>query len=379
MIRSRKYRLAIALLLVFGLVAAACGSDDDDSSSSDDEAATADDAAADDAAADDAAGDDAAADECIAPADGSTETITFQLDWVPNTNHTGLFVADEMGWYAEEGIEWEVLPYSGGNGDTIVAEGAADFAVSFQNSIVLARPAGVPITAVAAVLQQTAEAIAVVADRDDLASPKDLDGQLYAGFGGPFEVPVMTAIIQADGGEGEFEAVILDTAAYEAVYNGSADFVIPFKTWEGIEAELTGQPLKYFEYEDYGAPSHYSVIIVAADDWLAENDCLTERFLRATQRGYEFGAANPDEASQILIDANPGVFNDEELVFTSQELMANEYFLDENGTWGLIDDARFAAYSGWLYDAGIVVDGQGNPLPDEPDWTEYHDTSNVPS
>jgi ABC-type nitrate/sulfonate/bicarbonate transport system substrate-binding protein len=359
MTRSRQFNLFIALLMVFGLIAAACG-DDDDAAPSDDAAASEDASAS--------SGDGAAAE---------TETVTLQLDWVPNTNHTGFFVADEMGYYAEEGIEFEVLPYSGGNGDTIVAEGQAEFAISFQNSITLARPAGVPVKAVAAVVQHTAEAIAVRADATDISSPKDLDGKLYAGFGGPFEVPVMTAIIQTDGGQGEFESVVLDTAAYEAVYNGSADFVIPFKTWEGVEAELNNEPLKYFEYADYGVPDSYSVLIIAADDWLADNGDIADRFLRATKKGFEFAAENPQEAGQILIDANPGVFNEPELVFQSAELMANEYYLDDAGAWGTIDPDQFAGYAGFLFDAGIVVDEGGNPLEAEPDWTEFFDTSHL--
>ncbi|MDH3752860.1 MAG: ABC transporter substrate-binding protein [Acidimicrobiia bacterium] len=363
MTRTRRTRWLLALFLIFTLVAAACGSDDDDSAS--------------DTAADDTAdsGTEQADDAGDAGAGDELETITFQLDWVPNTNHTGIYAADVNGYYAEEGIELEILPYSGGNGDTIVAEGLADFAVSFQNSITLARPAGVPIKAVASVVQHTVEAIGVKADRDDIASPKDLDGLTYAGFGGPFEVPVMTAVIQADGGTGEFETVVLDTAAYEAVYNGAADFVIPFLTWEGIEAELREEPMKYFEYADFGLPDQYSVVIVASEEWLAENEDLATRFMSATKRGYEWGAANPDEASQLLIDANPGVFNEPELVERSQALMSDEFFLDENGEWGTIDVDRFAAYSSFLYNAGIISDADGNSLAEEPDWSEFVDTS----
>jgi len=368
----------IAAPIALALIATACGGDDDSGG----DAETTADATADAAteAEDTADAGDATEAEATSQADdtadvGEPETVTLQLDWVPNTNHTGIFVADALGYYADAGIDLEVLPYSGGNGDTIVAEGLADFAVSFQNSITLARPAGVDITTVAAIVQHTAEAIAIRADRDDIETPADLDGKLYAGFGGPFEVPVMQAVIQAAGGTGEFESVVLDTAAYEAVYNESADFVIPFKTWEGVEAELTGEPLRYFEYIDYGLPDQYSVIIVASPEWLSGNDDLAQRFLDATRQGFEYGASHPDEAAQILIDANPGVFNDPELVAQSQELMANEYFLDDNGSWGCVDNERFSAYSGFLYDAGIIVGEDGSPLTEEPDWSTFIDMS----
>ncbi|MEQ9161307.1 MAG: ABC transporter substrate-binding protein, partial [Ilumatobacter fluminis] len=311
MTRRRTLTRLVTAPLLLGLVVAACGDDDETDDTSADETTDSSEPA------------DEMSDEATASSEDMSEgasepveleTVSFQLDWVPNTNHTGLYVADALGYYADAGIELEILPYSGSSGDTIVAEGQGDFAISFQNSITLSKPAGAEITTVAAVVQHAAEAIAVRADRDDIASPADLDGKLYAGFGGAFEVPVMTAVIQAAGGEGEFESVILDTAAYEAVYNDSADFVIPFKTWEGIEAELSDEPLKYFEYTDYGLPDQYSVIIIAQEAWLADNADLATRFLDATRRGYQYGIENPDEAAQILIDENPGVFSEPELV-----------------------------------------------------------------
>ena len=172
-----------------------------------------------------------------------------------------------------------------------------------------------------------------------------------------------------------YRAVVLNTAAYEAVYNGSADFVIPFVTWEGIEAELRNEPLKYFEYVDYGLPDSYSVLVISNPSWLSENADLAERFLAAVRKGFEFGAANPAEAAQLVIDANPGVFNDPELVIQSQELMANEFFLDESGRWGCIDDEQFAGYSRFLFEAGIVAGEDGEPLTEEPDWSTFHDMS----
>ena len=164
---------------------------------------------------------------------------------------------------------------------------------------------------------------------------------------------------------------MLDTAAYEVVYNGSADFTIPFVTWEGVEAELNDQPLGIFYYQDYGLPDIYSVIIVASEDFIGANTDLVARFMRATARGFQWGAENSDAAAQVLIDTNPGVFTLEQLVFDSQKLMASDYFLDDNGVWGTLDPARFAAYSIFLYSAGILQDEGGDPLTVEPNWADF--------
>jgi ABC-type nitrate/sulfonate/bicarbonate transport system substrate-binding protein len=264
--------------------------------------------------------------------------------------------------------------------EDVVSAGQADFGITFHNSMVITAPQGVPVVAVAAVLQKTAEAIGVKADRADIASPKDLDGKTYAGFGGPQEEPILKAIIQADGGKGEFKVVNLTTAAYEAVYSGAADFTIPFVLWEGIEATLENEPVKYFQYADYGLPNQYSVMLETSKDALANKADMVKAFVAASQKGWEYAAANPKEAGQLLIDANPGVFTNTELVFQSAQKMADEgYLLDAKGRWGTIDPTVFSTYADFLLKAGIVVDESGKTLTTAPDWKQFIDTTVLPA
>ena len=118
-----------------------------------------------------------------------------------------------------------------------------------------------------AILQKTASAIGVLAD-GPIQRPRDLDGKTYAGFGYPNEVPTLKAVIQADGGTGDFTVATLDAAAYEALYNKQADFTIPFTAWEGVEAEQRGIGLRYFQFADYGFPEFYQVVLACDRQWL---------------------------------------------------------------------------------------------------------------
>ena len=310
---------------------------------------------------------DVAATEAAAPAE--LTTISLALDWVPNTNHTGFYVADAMGWYEESGVKFEILPYSGAPPDTLVGTGTADFGISFAPSLSFAVASGLPLVSVMAILQRPASAIAVRADRDDIQSPADLDGKLFAGFGAPFEDPLLKTVIQNAGGEGKFETVVLDTAAYEALYSGAVDFVIPFMTWEGIEAELRGTPMKAFEYADYGFPNFYEVVLISNPDWLGANADTARAFVGASQRGFEYAAEKPNDAVQILIDANPGVFSNEELAFRSAHLLASEQYLDENGDFGVQTLDLWTAFPRFLFENGLLVDENGDGLTDELDYS----------
>lgn len=301
----------------------------------------------------------------------SGDTIRFALDWTPNTNHTGLFVAQQRGFFAESGLNVEILPYNNTAVDTVVDAGNAEFGISTHSSSTFSRASGAHTISVLAPLQRWATGIGVRADRDDIAGPKDLDGKAYAGFGDPGEVETLKQVIRNDGGTGEFTSVTLGTSAYEAVYSGQADFTVSYLAWEGIEAEHQGTPMKYFHYTDFGFPEAYAIVVDANEDWLAENPERAAKFVQALQRGYQAAADDPDAAARDLIAANPGAFNDEELVIESQRMLADKYMKDADGRVGGQTLDRWAGNSRFLYRSGLLTGPDGAPLTAEPDWSTY--------
>ena len=302
---------------------------------------------------------------------GDPRTIRVALDWTPNTNHTGLYVAQQLGWFRDAGLNVEILPYNQTSPDTLVANGAADFGISFQSSFTYSKAAGADITSVMAVLQHWATEIAVRADRPDIRTPRDLDGKTYAGFGEPGEVPKISAVIRNAGGRGVFQTVQLGTSAYEALYAGQADFTEPFVAWEGIEAQLRGEPLRTFRYTDYGVPDAYNVLLIGNSTWLRDHPDEARTFVQAAQRGYQLAADDPARGAQLLTDANPGAFTDPRLVDLSSRMLAERYLRDEHGRVGTQTLQRWAGYSGFAYDSGTVVGPDGKPVTRKPDFSTW--------
>ncbi|MGQ0573388.1 MAG: ABC transporter substrate-binding protein [Pseudonocardia sp.] len=298
-------------------------------------------------------------------------TVRVALDWTPNTNHTGLFVAQQEGWFADAGLTVEFLPYNNTSPDTLVDSGAADVGISFQDSFTFSKAAGADITSVMAILQTWATEIAVKADRADIRTPADLDGKIYGGFGASYEVPKMRAVIQDAGGRGEFTNVVLGTAAYDALYAGEVDFTEPFVAWEGIEAQLRGQPLKTFAYADYGFPDAYNVLLVANSTWLREDPATARAFVQAAQRGYQLGADDPARGAELLMAAHPGVFTEPELVTRSQDMLAASFLRDPSGKVGPQTVEKWAGFSGFLFDAGLLAGPDGAPLATRPDFATW--------
>jgi len=309
----------------------------------------------------------------------SPEPVRLALDWTPNTDHTGFYVADAKGWYADAGVTLQVLPYSNTAPETLMGAGQADCGISFQDSLTFAVAAGTPIKSVMAILQHTASAIAVLGS-SSITRPRQLDGRTYAGFGYPNEVPTLKAVIQADGGKGDFKVVTLDSAAYEALYAKKADFTIPFTAWEGVEATERGIELRYFQFADYGFPDFYQVVLACSNDWLAAHPDLAKRFVGATVAGFAYAITSPDDAAAILIARNPGVFdaNPKLPLDSARYLAGGGYYADADGKVGTQTLEEWTGYSKFLYDQGLLADAAGKPLTAPLDYASLFTTEFLP-
>ena len=300
------------------------------------------------------------------------ETLSVALDWTPNTNHVGLYVAQAEGYFAETGLDVEILPYTDTSSGTLVASGVAEFGILSAVGFYTQRAAGADLTAVLAVVQHETGRLVFNGDRTEIQRPADLDGMIYAGFGSDWEAALISTIIRTDGGEGVFDTVTLGTSAYEALANGSVDFTLEVSTWEGVNSVLLGRPQRAFRYSDYGVPDQHTTYLGGNSVWLAENPDTARAFVQAVQRGYAFAADNPDAAADILIEATSGMLNNDALVRASmQALIDGGYLRDPGEPVGLIDEGMVRAIGSFLYQAGILRDGDGTVLAEEPDAADW--------
>jgi ABC-type nitrate/sulfonate/bicarbonate transport system substrate-binding protein len=313
------------------------------------------------------------------PSRGPARPVRLALDWTPNTNHTGFYVAAAKGWYADAGVDLQILPYATTTPEALIAAGQTECGISFQDALTFASAAGAPTVSVMAILQHTAQEIAVLAT-SSVQRPRDLDGRTYAGFGYPNEEPTLKSVIKADGGTGTFTTVTLETAAYEALYAKRADFVITFTAWEGIEAGLRGIDLRTFAFGEYGFPDFYQVVLACDSRWLAAEPALARAFVEATVRGFTFAADDPAAAASILVAQNPGVFDGNPALPAASQRFLSEggYLRDTSGVVGRQTMERWTGYSGFLYDQGLLAGKDGKPLTTAPDYASLFTNAFLP-
>lgn len=302
----------------------------------------------------------------------AADQITVALDWTPNTNHVGLYVAEAKGWFEDAGLDVEILPYSDTSAGILVATGNAAFGIVSSVGFVTQRASGAKIKPVMAVVQHETGQLVFKNERLDIQRPRDLDGKIYAGFGTAWEEALIATIIKSDGGEGTFDMVTLGTSAYEALANGSVDFTLEISTWEGVNSVLLDRPQRAFQYADYGVPDQQTTLLGSSEAWLKSNPDSARLFVQAAQRGYTFAAENPELAAEIFIEATGGMLLNDELVKASMHaLVDGAYFVESHEPFGLIDEALVEELGTFLFEAKILKDANGDLLTDKPNFTDW--------
>lgn len=292
-----------------------------------------------------------------------TETITIVLDWTPNTNHTGIFVAQAKGYFEEAGLKVEVVQPPEDGAVTLVASGKAQFGVSFQDSLAPAfvGDAPMPVTAVAAVIQHNTSGIVSRAG-EGMDTPKGLEGKQYATWDLDVEKATIRDVMEADGGDFDLVELIPSTVTDEvsALQSQSVDAIWIFYGWAGVACEVAGLETDYFEFADIDPVfDYYTPVIIGNNAWLKENPETAKAVVAALSKGYTYAVENPKEAADILMEAAPELKSNAELVYASQEYLAAEYIADA-ARWGEFDADRWAAFFTWLNENSLL-EGEIDP------------------
>lgn len=296
-----------------------------------------------------------------APTSETTElkTVKLMLDYTPNTNHTGFYVAQNKGFYEEEGLNVEIIEPGDNATTSMVAAGKADFGVSYQEDVTYALTSEdpLPIKTIATIVQHNTSGF-VSPKALGIESVKDFEGKTYAGWGAPSEEAVIHAVMNEAGAD--FDQLTIVGADGSGI-PGLSDEVGPNKVnlgwefygWAVTQAQLAGIEVNYMPLNELDSRLDYYTPVIITNDNEIENDPETvQKFMNATKKGFEYAIEHPEEAAQILHDdALPDT--DLEFIKASQEYLSSEYAKDAP-SWGVMKDSVWDDYTQFMYEAGLI-------------------------
>lgn len=287
--------------------------------------------------------------------DNGLRRVTLMLDFVPNTNHNGIYLALANGWYEEEGIDLRIVEPAAAGVEQLVGSREAEFGISYQEYVIPARAAGVPVVSIAAILQHNDSSFMSLAGLG-IQRPADMAGKRYGGFGGPLEIALIRELVACDGGNPD-SVQYLEVGAIDPLVGmeqGQFDFVWVFEAWDVIRArEILGIEVNTVRFQDYFdcIPDWYTPVIITSESMIANDPDVVGRFMRATARGYEASIESPEDAGEALLAAVPEL--DRALVIPSSIHLAGVY-VDAGRQWGLQDEAIWVEFEAFLREAGLT-------------------------
>jgi ABC-type nitrate/sulfonate/bicarbonate transport system substrate-binding protein len=291
----------------------------------------------------------------FAKADKSTN-VTVLLDYTPNTNHLGLYIAQAKGYFKEANLTVEIQQPGEVQVEQIVATGKAQFGVSYQEQATFSRAAKVPIVSLAAIVQHNTSGFASLADKHLLKSPADLAGLRYGAFGSEVEKPMLDILMKCAGGKGAESIEFINigfTDPIPLLDKDRVDFVWLFYAWDGIRAQQQGFKTSFLMLKDYTncVPDYYTPLLITNEDMIKNQPDVVRAFVQATARGYAFAIQNPTEAADILLKAAPDL--DPKLVKASAQWLAAQFQADAP-RWGEQRAEIWQGFTDFLVKNGVL-------------------------
>lgn len=279
--------------------------------------------------------------------------VTLVLDWIVNTNHTGIYVAEELGYFEEEGLDVEIVQAPEMNFVEMVGMNSAQFGICGQEQLTQARVTGnVPVVAIGTILQHNTSGFAAPADRN-IQSPKDFEGKKYSGWGTPLEERFIETLMKKSGGDfSKVEMRMMGATDYFASMETEADFAWIYYGWDGIGAEVRDYPLDFILLQDVDPVlDFYSPLFISNEETISDHPELVQKFMNAVSHGYQYAVENPEVACDLLLKSTPGTNRTHAL--RSIEYLSH-YFLDKNGRFGSMEQSIWEKFSAWMFDNKLI-------------------------
>lgn len=278
--------------------------------------------------------------------------VTFVLDWTPNTNHTGIYVAQSEGFFEEEGLDVEIIMPGEAGAGQLVATGKADLGINYQEGLMMARDQDLPLVSVGAVIQHNTAGYASPVEKN-IVDPVDFEGKVYGASMSDLAKAIMKTSMEENGADfSKVKSTNIGESDFFVAVERDIDFSLVFQGWTGIEAEIRGQELNMIYLKDLAdGLDFYTPIIATSEKMISEDPETVEKFMRAAVKGYEFVIEKPEEAADVLIESVPDL--DAELVKESQKWLATKY-QDDAPEFGLQEVERWESVKDFMVEHDLI-------------------------
>ena len=284
----------------------------------------------------------------VAATAAAGEKVTLLLDWFVNPDHAPIIVAQEMGYFKEQGLDVEITaPANPNDPPKLVAAGKADLAVSYQQQLHLQVDQGLPLVRIATLVATPLNSLVVLAD-SDIHTIADLKGKTIGYSVGGFETVLLKTMLAGAGLRlADVKLVNVNFSLAPSLLSKKVDAVIgAFRNFELNQMALEKHPGRAFFVEEHGVPAYDELIIVA--NRKAVGKPKLRKFVTALERGVQYVVNHPDESFKLFVKHHKDL--DDELNRRAWADTLSRFALRP----GAIDKKRYLDFAAFLKKQGLI-------------------------
>ena len=285
------------------------------------------------------------------------QTLDLTLDWFPNPDHAAIYQALDAGYFRDVGLDVKPhVPSDPAAPIKQVAAGRAELAISYEPEVLLAREQGLPVVAVAAIVQRPLTSL-MATGKSGVRSVRDLRGKRVGTAGIPYQDAYLTTILRrAKVPESSVKATNVGASLLPAMLSGKVDATLgAFWNVEGIELKQRKQRPWIVPVNKLGVPNYDELVLVANSDKLDDQRDDVRLFISALSRGARKARSDPRAAADVLLAANRDLRP--KPTRESVRVTIPTFFPERtNQPFGYMDPVQWRNYGGWMVDNGILKD-----------------------
>jgi len=293
------------------------------------------------------------------------DQLTLMLDYFPNADHAGIYLAQAAGDYDRAGLDLEIQPPPDPAAPLkLLAAGKVDLAVSYEPELLLARDKGADLIAVAAVVQEPLTSVMSLG-KNPITKPEELRGKKVGTAGIPYQSAYLRSILDEAGVDpGTVEEINVGFNLTPAMVSGKVDATLgSFWNYEGVDLERRKKNPRILRVDDLGVPTYNELIIVArAPDLKQGKAPAVRRFLQALSAGHTRLRENPEAGVDALLEVDDGL--DRGLQSAVVKATLDSFFPgDSDRPFGYMDERAWATYAEWMVDRDLLKQPLGASQP----------------
>jgi putative hydroxymethylpyrimidine transport system substrate-binding protein len=278
----------------------------------------------------------------------AADKLTILLDWFVNPDHAPLIVAKEKGFFANHGLEVELIePSDPSAPPRLVAAGQGDVAVNYQPQLHVQAAEGLPLTRIGTLVATPLNSLIVLQD-GPIKEIADLKGKKIGYSLAGFEDALLGTMLANHGVSiDDVELINVNFSLSPSLYSGQVDAIIGgYRNFELNQMEIEGKPGKAFYVEEEGVPPYDELILTVRNDKV--DDPRYARMLAALEEGVQYLINHPDDSWQAFISAYPNL--DDELNIRAWADTLPRFALRP----AALDKARYARFADYMLKQGLI-------------------------